>query len=324
MTHLANPKRVLVIGEIFKDEFVYGKVSRISPEAPVPILDLENDLGLTFLGGAGNAAANLKSLAPDLDVHLCGILSKKDKDLVYTAGLNDTYMYLEENPFSTITKTRYIDQDSSYQFLRVDANKYTAQQIHNFEEYILSVISPSFFEVILISDYNKGLITENIARWLCQNNFKVIVDTKKQFLDCFRGAICMKLNENEFKRCFEELRQSMSQFPYILKTQGKAGMSYYEFGRLADFNPSIKNNPNLVRDLTGAGDVVAAVLAKDMAAANEITFKDKTWWKQVMWEANVAAGISVLKSGTCVVEAEELSKELQNPQAYNCRNNNSR
>jgi len=218
-------KKVAIVGDSFLDKYCIGEVSRISPEAPVPILDVTKKEMRP--GGALNVAKNLFGL---------GI-----QPVLFTI-INENY--IKEFPFKinspknciSLIKTRF--NALHQQLLRVDDPQAYRQKDLDYMKY------PSFseFDIIAFVDYNKGIIKGGEA---------TIVDTKKKDLSVFKGTQILKINKEEY----EEAKNK--NFPQAFITQSEKGINYYENG---DFKTNVPANIKEIIDVSGAGDTVMAIL----------------------------------------------------------------
>lgn len=241
--------KILIIGESCEDHYVFGDVNRINPEAPVPILKMTHKE--KKLGMVKNVYNNIKSIL--------------DKDCEIDLVTNDS---------KKIQKTRYIDNRSNYQILRMDKE---------------SQIDPFIFEikkdydVIVVSDYNKGLINDsNFLKIKKESNCPVFVDTKKTNLSLYHDCI-IKINEKESKEC-ENLEKRNT-----IITLGAKGCSYQ--------NEIYKTKKVEAYDVCGAGDVFLATLVCNWLQTKDIISSIKT--------ANNCASLSVTKLGCYTLKKRE-------------------
>ena len=211
-------KRILVVGESCRDVFVYCDSSRLCPEAPVPVLNIidqrENP------GMAGNVRRNIESIYGKVDIH-----TNKD--------------------WYQLTKTRYVHQETNHMFFRVD----TTQEIKraNVKKIDLDC------EVVVISDYNKGFLTEEDIEYICSNHDNVFIDTKKILGDWVSKARFIKINDVEYKNSKQFLTKELSE--KIIHTMGGLGCEYQ-----GKRYPTKKVE---VKDLSGAGDTfISAFVVK--------------------------------------------------------------
>lgn len=215
--------KVAIVGDSFTDKYCFGTVSRISPEAPVPILDVER----TEIrgGGALNVANNLNALGirPTL--------------FTITDIINAPYTVITPVDCISLTKTRFIG--NNHQLLRVDEPK-------NYEESDLlraSYPQEKDYDIIAFIDYNKGMIRGGRA---------TIVDSKKKDLSVFWGSEYLKVNDKEFSES-----ENAQLFPKVFVTKGEGGIEYYEAGKLISDSPTLAKE---VIDVVGAGDTVNSIM----------------------------------------------------------------
>ncbi|MDI6785640.1 MAG: D-glycero-beta-D-manno-heptose-7-phosphate kinase, partial [bacterium] len=306
----------LIIGDVMMDEYVWGEVSRISPEAPVPVVDVSSQ---SFVpGGAANVANNIRAL--NGKVHLIGVIGNDGigRKLSFELGIKqiavDRLIVDHERP--TILKTRIIA--SNQQIVRVDkelkkriAEEIEAEIIAKIEEVIPEV------NVIVISDYGKGVITEklisNVVSLSRKYQKKVILDPKVENYNIYKEVTLITPNQKEAR---EMLRTNISTLEDLNKaghqiledlncevsiiTRGKDGMSIFERGKSPIHIPTIARE---VFDVAGAGDTVVAVIA--LALALDLTFVNAALL------ANCAAGIVVGKVGTATVSPNELVENVE-------------
>lgn len=302
---------VLVVGDLMLDEFVWGNVARISPEAPVPVVEVQRR---TFVaGGAANTAANIAALGgrPIL-AGLTGDDANGDRvsELLRKGGVDDSAI-LRDPERSTTTKTRVIAH--SQQMLRVDQE--TPGAIGRVvEDELLARIAMVLPRVrgCVLSDYGKGVVTPRLAGELiaaCSAaRIPVVVDPKGTDYAKYRGATVVKPNQLEAGKVLNrELRDSESVriagrelveqlATSILITQGAAGMSLFEKGRPMLQIPAQARE---VYDVTGAGDTVAGTMALTLAVGGSLEAACRL--------ASAAAAVVVGKVGTATIAPEELA-----------------
>lgn len=319
MDILSNFKKgvVLVIGDLVMDHFIWGKVRRISPEAPVPVVEVNSES--LMLGGAANVVNNIHSLGGR--VLVCGVIGKDDagKKLVYELkqkGIPSEGVIVEgDRP--TSVKTRIIAH--SQQVVRFDREK--RDKIHldamkSIIDYTKKKIGS--VGVVVISDYAKGVISEelveeviNIAR---KNNRPVAVDPKVSHFDFYKNVSIITPNNDEASqasgidiedntsllRAGEVLLNKLGS-EAILITRGEHGMSLFENNGGITHIPTVAKE---VYDVSGAGDTVIGSVA--LAIASGASFKEAA----VI--SNFAAGIVVGKVGTATITPQELKKAVKN------------
>lgn len=306
---------VLVVGDIMCDVYLWGTMSRISPEAPVPVFESMEQRRV--LGGAANVAANLKALG--CDVRLLGVIGtdasgQEVRKLLAQQGIADTWL-LEDATRPTTEKTRLIAHQQ--QVLRLDREHRVPLEPTLSAQALASACSLlRDIDGIVCSDYHKGVCTPDLLGPLFTQaraaERAVIVDPKVRDCTLYRGATVLTPNLTEVEQAsgmkFEDpsdfehaaavlLQQSQAQA--LLVTRGKDGMSLVQPPQAPVHIPA---NAREVFDITGAGDTVIAVFS--MAILCGLSFADAAYL------ANTAAGVVVGKVGTAVVSLGELRAAL--------------
>jgi rfaE bifunctional protein kinase chain/domain len=306
--------RILVTGDLMLDEYIWGSVQRISPEAPVPVVEVQRR---TFVpGGAANTAANVCGLGGQ--AVLLSVVGRDDAGTTVCAVLRDggvtTEAVLPVEGRRTTTKTRIIAH--SQQVVRLDEETRMPLPAE-VEERLLARLDDLLPTVqgCVLSDYAKGLVTPRFAAELirkCRQAGKpVVVDPKGTDYAKYRGATVLKPNQNEAGKALNrELKDEvgvceagrqlldMADGGAILITRGSQGLSLFEPGRTPVHVPAQAHE---VFDVTGAGDTVAGTLAMALAANASL--------EQATRLASCAAGIVVGKVGTAAIQFKELVKE---------------
>ena len=308
---------VLCIGDLMLDEFVYGEVSRISPEAPAPVIAVQRSE--TNIGGAGNVARNVASVgARCIFVALVGEdeAGTQLKAALSTEGLIESVLVCDPTR-PTTRKVRFVSDHFSTHMLRADwelAQPATADTEHKLIETILSLLPRA--DIVLLSDYAKGTLTARVIRNVIDAARKlgksVIVDPKNANFAVYRGATLLTPNRKEFSEAtrsradspasIAEAAQDVMQLAdceAILVTQSEHGMTLVPREGEAVHVPA---HPVKVRDVSGAGDTVAAVLAAVLAAGGN--------WETALRMANAAAAVAVGKKGTAIVTSAELRRRI--------------
>jgi len=307
--------RVLVIGDLMLDEYMRGEVSRISPEAPVPVLEVRAHE--TRLGGAANAAANIQALGGD--TYLVGVVGQDETAKTLAAslarqGIITTTIPDPDRP--TSRKTRFVAHQQ--QIVRVDHEKrhpIAGAVLEHMKHAIESRIQHA--QAVVLSDYAKGVITPEIARHAIavarKAGLPVIVDPKHRDFTIYRGATVLTPNLHELEAAapppggagtFDVERAAGGLLPSLdgsalLVTRSADGMSLFRAGEQAFHSPAIARE---VFDVTGAGDTVVATIALALAA--------RVPFEQAIELASIAAAISVSKRGTSTVSPAELIAAL--------------
>ena len=301
--------RVLVVGDAMLDEYLRGEVVRISPEAPVPVLEVRStDLRL---GGAANAAANIGALGGSAT--LVAVVGKDDTantlaEALAKQGINGRLVPDPDRP--TSKKTRLVAQQQ--QIVRVDHEKRTPISGH-VADAIKKGIDNAIRDVqaCVISDYAKGVVTPEIARYAISAaraaGVPVIVDPKQRSFEAYRGATVLTPNLHELEAAAPGMGVDAAAAHLLpeldgaglLVTRSADGMTLFR-GDHAPFH--VRALAKEVFDVTGAGDTVVATLALALGAKVPI--------EQAIELASVAAAISVSKRGTATVTPAELSAGL--------------
>lgn len=321
LSHL-NPLRVLVIGDFMLDAYTSGKVKRISPEAPVSVLHVQKEENRP--GGAGNVVLNLVALGAKV-VAVGRIGRDFAGETLYEAleseGV-DVKQLLVQKGFRTPVKNRLIAE--SQQILRVDSE--TVMPISEELEQTIADSIPSLLngiEIVAISDYGKGFLSRYLLSLLIkkarEKKIPVIVDPKGNDFSRYEGATVIKPNLSEAYEAanispdlpLQEAAMAILQNNYsdmLLITRSEAGISlFYKNGEQFDFPVRSKE----VKDVTGAGDTVLAILS--LALGNRL---DIQYAAQI---ANVGAGIAIERLGCARIHLSELAERLLELDANNKR-----
>lgn len=306
---------ILVIGDLMLDVFIYGDVNRVSPEAPVPVVNVKNIR--TMPGGASNVAKNLKSLGAE--VTLCGVAGRDETGAKLRKILSELGIksFLLDDGRKTSIKTRIIA--SNQQVVRYDIEepkKLSPKYVVLLTEFIEKNITS--FDGIILSDYGKGVITPKMVGLVTNIASKygkiVTVDPKVKNFKSYKNVTCITPNTKEAsegvgikikdeKTLFKAARkiQKLLSPVCLLVTRGKDGMSLFDSKLKKDIHiPAVAKE---VFDVTGAGDTVISVFTGCLSAGAD--FSDSA----VL--SNIAAGIVVGKIGTAVVTPEELINSVQ-------------
>ncbi|MBT4963486.1 MAG: bifunctional D-glycero-beta-D-manno-heptose-7-phosphate kinase/D-glycero-beta-D-manno-heptose 1-phosphate adenylyltransferase HldE [Francisellaceae bacterium] len=302
--------RIGVFGDVMLDQYWHGSSSRISPEAPVPVVqltDVENRPG-----GAANVANNIAHLGAK--VSLMGFVGKDNSAETLESLLTDKVKinFMKAHNCPTIRKLRILSQNQ--QLVRVDTEKlvqpYTNEGFLDVHMCFHNMIQDC--EVVVLSDYNKGALTnpQHFIKHARGLGKIVIVDPKKSNIEEYQGADLIKANHKEFTAMVGACASNDEIIKHAQKlikkydvgifvvTLGSKGMIAID----ADNNFFMEAKGNNVFDVTGAGDTVIAVIAAGIAA--NLGFRDTAEL------AALASGISVSKVGTTAVTAKELQDSL--------------
>lgn len=287
------------------DRYWKGSVNRISPEAPVPIIDI--NLCEDKPGGAANVAKNLSDFG--MEVTLVGIIGKDEAadDLKKNiSSLDIKFLPIIDPNIRTTLKLRVIDRNK--QLIRIDHEDINASsKIDDLNKSIMSYIND--FDGIIFSDYDKGVvkpIIKNILDYCKENNIKTFIDPKGTSFDCYKNSFLLKPNLKEFEIIMgksnnkEEfikkgkMMLSNLSLEYLLVTEGKDGMTLFSNNKVKHFQALQQD----VFDVTGAGDTVISILTACFLSGEDIT-------KSVDY-SNTAASLSVQKLGSTSVSQDEL------------------
>ena len=308
---------VLCVGDLMLDEFVYGEISRISPEAPAPVIAARRSE--TSVGGAGNVARNIAALgARCIFVGLVGADEAGGRlaDVLSRENLIEPLL-VSDPTRPTTRKVRFVSEHFSTHMLRADWET-TAPASGAVEQALIDTILPQLprADIVLLSDYAKGVLTARVIRNVIDAarrlGKRVIVDPKSANFAIYRGATLLTPNRKEFaeatrSRAEDEAsiataaREAMllADSEAMLVTQSEHGMTLVPREGHVIHVPA---HPVKVRDVTGAGDTVAATLAVTLAAGAD--------WETALRTASAAAAVAVSKSGTAVVTLAELRRGI--------------
>lgn len=259
--------RILVIGDIMLDRYVIGTVERISPEAPVPVV-LKNN-SYSVLGGCGNVIRNLAEL--DCEIYCKTIIgsdrfgAKVKHQLQLINSFNDDF--IETNlSYQTTTKHRIIADHRLTQMIRIDEEEISP--IITFTKRELQLIEELNFDIIIISDYHKGVITADIMEQVRKLGIRFIVDPKPCNMYLYGGAYAITPNEKEFKQMYANDLELHLDAKFYIKTMGDKGIAILN----SDFEQigHIEANPVEVFNVSGAGDTVISIVAYCIAKGNDI------------------------------------------------------
>jgi D-beta-D-heptose 7-phosphate kinase/D-beta-D-heptose 1-phosphate adenosyltransferase len=301
--------RVLVIGDVMLDRYVIGGVHRISPEAPVPVLTVEEEK--IVAGGAANVAINAASLGANVEV--CGWFGDDSQGEQLRSLLYDQGIFVDESfLFSgapTICKTRVTS--SNQQICRVDRESSSGSyspDLSLLDENLISKVSSS--DVVIISDYGKGFVSDDLYSLVRKNAKFVSVDPKPSRLLQYESPDLLNPNRMESLELAGKSRLMKEEFPEIevveeifrkfspaklAITLGADGMLLAEDKEIKKIIPTAARE---VFDVSGAGDTVIAVLSMALVAKGN--------FEESAQLANLAAGIVVGKVGTATVTTEEI------------------
>jgi D-beta-D-heptose 7-phosphate kinase/D-beta-D-heptose 1-phosphate adenosyltransferase len=316
---IANFSRsgVLVVGDVMVDHFIWGNVSRISPEAPVPVVDVQKDSVL--LGGCANVLNNIHAMGGK--VYVAGVIGDDNIGEKLLKELSDrkieTKGIVVEKNRPTTLKTRIVAHGQQMvRFDKENRKPIPQSSINKILEYVKSLRKK--IGAIVISDYNKGVVSKELVQGIKNiikdSNIFICLDPKQNNFSIYKGVDVITPNHYEIQRAaglditgandIQQVSKSLLKkydFPAILVTRGEEGMSLFENGRKV-VHTHFASQAKEVYDVTGAGDTVIGTLALGLAA--------KASMKEATCLANLAAGLVVEKIGTATVSQKELIEVL--------------
>jgi rfaE bifunctional protein kinase chain/domain len=296
--------RILVVGDVMLDRYWFGDVSRISPEAPVPVVRIEKRD--ERLGGAANVARNAAALGAHCG--LLGVVGADEAGTQVETLLKDSaiHSYLQrDSAISTIIKLRVIGRQQ--QMVRIDFEEAPTDEVLRDKLAQFNALLPDY-DVVIFSDYNKGSLV-NVAEMVKAARAAgkvVMVDPKGDDFSPYRGATIITPNKSELRRITgnwkteeqltskaQSLREELG-LDYLLLTRSEEGMSLYSKDEVLHMHADARE----VFDVSGAGDTVIATMAAMLGAGRSLA--------DSLMMANRAGGIVVGKLGTATVTREEL------------------
>jgi D-beta-D-heptose 7-phosphate kinase/D-beta-D-heptose 1-phosphate adenosyltransferase len=308
---------VLCVGDLMLDEFVYGEVSRISPEAPAPVIAVQRSE--ISVGGAGNVARNIAALGAKCI--FVGLIGQDEAGRTLKQALAQEPLIepllIADAARPTTRKVRFVSEHFSTHMLRADW-ELAAPASASIEQQLIDTILPQLarVDIVLLSDYAKGVLTARVIRNVIDAAKKlgkrVIVDPKSANLAIYRGATLLTPNRKEFSEATRSRADSevgiataaqeamiLADCAAMLITQSEHGMTLVPRDGEAIHVPAL---PVTVRDVSGAGDTVAAMLAVALAAGAD--------WETTLRLAAAAAAVAVSKKGTAMVTSSELRRRI--------------
>tara|TARA_B100001287_G_scaffold128799_1_gene108522 strand:- start:3634 stop:4563 length:930 start_codon:yes stop_codon:yes gene_type:complete len=302
---MIKKKKILVLGDVMLDRYWTGKVNRISPEAPVPVVDVTETFDKP--GGAANVAKNLADFG--MDVTLLGLIGDDDTSAslkLLISNSNIAFHPIIDSEIRTTLKLRVIDQNQ--QLLRIDhEDANISKKIEGSYDKIKELLQNC--DGIVISDYNKGVVKPIIQKVIQDANdlgIMTFIDPKGDDFSVYKSSTLVKpnlsefelimgksSNVDEFEKNGKKLREDLN-IRYLLVTRGKDGMTLFSEEGVRSFH-SIKKD---VFDVTGAGDTVISILSSFIIAGENVA--------KAVELSNIAASLSVLKLGSTSVSQNEL------------------
>ena len=312
----AKAPKIFIVGDLMLDHYIEGDASRLSPEAPVPVVNVMTERYV--LGGAANVALNLLSLGAI--VSLAGLVGNDNagNQLVHMAQQHsiDTSAILTDSSRPTTVKSRVMAQ--KHQLLRIDREITTALD-NSFAEVLLTNISRQVqqCDMLILSDYNKGVLRPDLAQDIIalanKAGRKVIIDPKGHNYEKYKGAFIIKPNRKELQEVAhigalqtkEQLERAAlqlradTQSNYIITTLSQEGMALASEQGVEYFPVKATE----VYDVTGAGDTVIAVLAYCITLGFSV--------EEACEVANYAAAVVVKRAGSATATLEEIINSIE-------------
>lgn len=306
-----NLSQILVIGDIILDEYWFGDTNRISPEAPIPVVNIKSK---DFrLGGAGNVALNLSQI--NSNILLISSVGKDSDGKIIEKVLKDKKIkfYLNKNNKAKSIKKLRIFSDH-YQMMRLDFEDEKIAYKLELNKKIRNEINKS--KIVVLSDYGKGTLQniKKIIKFAKKKSKLIIIDPKGYDYEIYKYASIITPNIKEFtnivgevrnqKQLIKKAKKLLNQYKFtgILITQGKEGMTYVSKNNTIQKKSLAQN----VYDVTGAGDTVIATFSAYLNLGKSLD--------QSIDMANIAASTVIKKIGTSVINRSEIEKiyESQN------------
>ena len=288
--------KILVIGDIMLDHYVVGETTRISPEAPVPIVNVTHEYHT--LGGCGNVVRNLAELGVNVTcIASVGIDINAEKihDELEKIGARDLLIPASK---TTTVKERVIADHRKIQMLRIDRECVkpigSEKVIEEFKTYC-----KNDYDMIIVSDYAKGMITYGLMDFLKnEQDAEIIVDPKPSNASMYDGVFMITPNDKEWAKMMVASDYNLKNVKFILHTKGKDGMTLIDNQKEDTWN--IDAEPVPVYNVSGAGDVVVAMMA--VCLSNDLNVLDSTYI------ANKCAGYAVTQPQTCVIPKDKFEQ----------------
>ncbi|MBN2166392.1 MAG: hypothetical protein JW717_08965 [Marinilabiliaceae bacterium] len=312
-----NKKKIIIIGDVMIDAYLWGEVNRISPEAPVPIISKTTHENR--LGGAANVALNIKSLSAT--PVLCTIIGNDSQGDLYLQLMNALNLpvngILKVNNRITTTKTRVISQN--HHLLRVDEEddtSITSEQEDLLFNNIKEIVTNEQIDAIIFEDYDKGVITPNLIKQVVNlansKNIPTLVDPKKRNFNHYKGVSFFKPNFKEFKEGLkldllkgdnEKLIEESKKYLHstlnkqLMITMAELGVFIANKNEQQFFQAQVRK----IADVSGAGDTVISTCALCLASGLEPGL--------IAQIANMAGGLVCEKPGVVPIDKELLLTE---------------
>lgn len=292
--------KILVVGDIMLDRYVIGEVERISPEAPVPVVHVQNEY--STLGGCGNTVRNIRELGPQVfclfsisdDVYGQSILKKMNAINAIPITVFDSK--------ETIVKERVIAHERQIQMIRIDRENIKPINPKKCIEALYKFYMKQF-DIIVISDYAKGMITEELMDFLKnETQSKIIIDPKPENIHLYNDVYMITPNIKEYSEIVKKLfPRTVNLTKYTLITEGSKGMTLID--NVDHTESKIKADPVEVYNVSGAGDTVISIMAVCLSMG----------WSTIdsAYVANKCAAHVVTQPGTSIVPQNKFIEIVQ-------------
>jgi len=312
-------KKVIIIGDVMIDTYIKGKVNRISPEAPVPVVKF--DSREHRLGGAANVALNIKALGGK--PFICSVVGKDDNGQLLEKLINENHLskegILESDDRVTTVKTRIIGNNQ--QLIRIDneeVKSLSSQLVFSLVERVKEIAEKEKIDVIIFQDYNKGVLTqkviEEVIKYALKNKIPTAVDPKKENFLAYKNVDLFKPNLSELKVGldidFEFKTEDKSDFLKAVNQLKSKINAKYTFITLSEHGVYINEDETdffipahtrTITDVSGAGDTVISVAALCLACDLK---------PELIAEiSNLAGGLVCEKVGVVSIGKEQLMQE---------------
>ncbi len=310
-------KKIVIVGDVMRDSYLWGKVERISPEAPVPVVACSKRE--SRLGGAAKVALNVEAMGAT--PILCGIIGDDDNGILFLKLLQDNHLtnagidIVKGRP--TTVKTRVIG--GNQQLIRIDEETDKpiegAKEIH-FIEHVKEIISKGNIDAIIFQDYDKGVLTpkgiSEIISLATQKNIPTLVDPKKRNFLNYRGVTLFKpnfkeyceglkieLKKDDYAKIFESTKDFQSKYniEYLLLTLSEKGVFISDHKKYYHLSAHIRD----IADVSGAGDTVVSVASLCLASKLPSNY--------IATISNLAGGLVCEKVGVAPVDKKKLEEE---------------
>lgn len=313
---------VMIIGDVMVDSYLWGKVERISPEAPIPIVALRKRENR--MGGAANVAMNIKAMGAR--PVLCSVIGDDDKGSIFLNLLGKEN--IESNGVLTssrrITTTKFRIFGNNTQLLRVDEeveSDLTEHEMNSLLDRIDSILASEKIDCIIFQDYNKGVITSSLIMKVIamarQKNIPVTVDPKKRNFDAYSGVTLFKPNLKELREGLKtdftpddregliqaaQLLRIRLNCEYVMTTMSEHGVMISLAENNEEKNIFIPAHLRSVADVSGAGDTVISIASLCLALHRSPY--------EIAYISNLAGGLVCEEAGVVPVSKEKLLKEI--------------